>query len=41
MKIVKGNTNVEIPNWIVYAGILTVGEIVSDICKAIKESKNK
>ena len=32
---------IEIPNWVVYAGILTVGEIVSDICKAIKESNKK
>ena len=39
MLITKGDKRIEIPNWVVYAGILVIGDIVSDLCAVVKESK--
>lgn len=33
MEVKKGDKTVSIPGWVVAAGIVTVGTIITDICK--------
>lgn len=40
MKIVKNNGSVEIPNWLVLAGLLLVDNVIGNICITVMKKKS-
>ena len=41
MELKKGDKTVAIPGWVIAAGIVTIGTIVSDICKTLVAKKKQ
>lgn len=39
MEIKKGDHTIKLPGWVIAAGIVTVGTIVSDICKTVEKKR--
>lgn len=37
MEVKRGENSVYIPAWVLVAGIMTVGGIVTEVCKAVKK----
>lgn len=38
MEVKKGEKTISIPGWVIAAGIVTVGAIITDICRTVEKT---
>lgn len=41
MEVKKGDKTLRIPGWVIAAGIVTIGAIVTDICKTVDRTRKQ
>lgn len=39
MEIKKGDKTITVPGWVLAAGVVTIGGIVSDICRTVGQKR--